>query len=378
MNGKMNILYGMAQAFVEKYNSEYGTNLQIQHTSDDGFRLPYIKNEQLYIDKSIFTCLTLYFFGNPYISHYYRLLKGMADYRCPDKALQLLELIKQEYQKSAKDIKHLISCNPEWIPTQVMVITIHELAHHLFTRDPNLCASLKADVKQYLIEKPFIISDSLPDVDFGVLGISLEELNGSILEFYDAMIEDDLEDESFMEELAADTVVFKHLSSALENCGVEMAISVMCASLVCFVFFIEYANRIEHIFFTPITPDKKERFKINLARQIQSSINCRLRAIYQDYHINEFWKTLAISKDAKQLYSILCGTPLSKFNGSLDADFMESLQVFQNSLNEGCQIEFDREKLSMIRHEIIDFENEIIDYLISEISKRNGIPLSFI
>lgn len=61
-----------------------------------------------------------------------------------------------------------------------------------------------------------------------------------------------------------------------------MALSGSC------VFFLEYANRINKLFFTPINEDKKERVKHNLIATIVDSVNSRIRAIYQDFHINNF------------------------------------------------------------------------------------------
>ena len=45
----MNRLYSMAQAFVEKYNAEYNCTLCLQRFSENGFSLPYINSENIYV-----------------------------------------------------------------------------------------------------------------------------------------------------------------------------------------------------------------------------------------------------------------------------------------------------------------------------------------
>ena len=61
----MNKLYSLAQILVDKYNVENDCNLKIQRHSENGFSLPYIHSDKIYIDKSVHVWLALYFFGNP-------------------------------------------------------------------------------------------------------------------------------------------------------------------------------------------------------------------------------------------------------------------------------------------------------------------------
>ena len=138
------------------------------------------------------------------------------------------------------------------------------------------------------------------------------------------------------------------------------------------VFFLEYANRINKLFFTPINENKKERVKQNLIVTIVDSVNSRIRAIYQDFHINNFFAAENIDDDSRMLYSTLAGVPLSNFNESLDVEFIKSLQPFQDLLCEGCQIEFDENKLSFIRQEVNAFENAIIYSILNELDKKSA------
>lgn len=369
----MNRLYSLAQTFVDKYNAEYNCNLGIQRHSESGFSLPYIYSDTIYIDKSVHVWLSLYSFGNPNLFIYYRLMKGMLDFNNVEGASKLLELIKAEYHSASKRFHHLLSQNPEWITALVMTITLHELAHHRFKKDRNSYQLLANEAKEFLQNRPFKVDKNyVPNADFKAIGINLEEIRGFAEEAYDAIIEDDLEDESFLEELAADSFVFNHFSQSLSGCRVNQAIaSTMALSGVC-VFFLEYANRINKLFFTPINENKKERVKQNLIATIVDSVNSRIRAIYQDFHINNFFAAENIDDDSRMLYSTLAGVPLSNFNESLDVEFIKSLQPFQDLLCEGCQIEFDENKLNFILKEVNAFENAIIYSILNELDKKTA------
>ena len=357
----MNKLYSMAQAFVDKYNTEYNCNLRLLSFSENGFSLPYINAESIYIDKSIHIWLAFYYFGTPNLFLYYRLLKGMLDYNNADVASTLLGLIKAEYESSSNRFHYLLSQDPKWIPAQVMVMTLHELAHHRFRNDRSLYQLFVNDVIQFLQNSPFKLSkDYVPNVNFKAIGINYEEMRDFAEEAYDVIIEDDLENESFLEELAADNFVFNHFSQSLSGCGVNQAIASSMALAGSCVFFLEYANRINKLFITPINENKSERVKQNLFAAIVDSVNSRIRAIYQDYHINDFFIAKNLDDDSKMLYSTLVGTPLFDFNESLDVEFMKSLQPFQDILNNGCLIDFDENKLRKIRQEVETFENIII------------------
>lgn len=148
-----------------------------------------------------------------------------------------------------------------------------------------------------------------------------------------------------------------------------MALSGSC------VFFLEYANRINKLFFTPINKDKKERVKHNLIATIVDSVNSRIRAIYQDFHINNFFASENIDDDSRMLYSTLVGVPITDFNESLDVEFMKSLQPFQDILNEGGQIEFDENKLKLVRQEVDTFENTIIRSILNELDKKSTFTI---
>lgn len=368
----MNRLYSMAQTFVDKYNTEYKYSLQIQKFSDNGFSLPYISSENIYIDKSTHIWLAFYYFGNPNLFLYYRLLKGMLDFNNAGGALTLLNLIKEEYRSASDRFHYMLSQNPEWISAQVMIITLHELAHHRFKKDRQLYQLLIKDAKDFLKSRPFNISkDYMPNADFKAAGINIEEIREFTEEIYDAIIEDDLEDEAFLEELAADSFVFNHFSQSLSGCGVNQAIASSMALTGSCIFFLEYANRTNKLFFTPINENKKERVRQNLLATIVDSVNSRIRAIYQDSHINDFFITENLDDDSKMLYSTLVGTPLSDFNESLDVEFMKSLQPFQDILNDGCLIDFDENKLKYIRQEVETFENIIIRSILHEIDRKS-------
>lgn len=368
----MNRLYSMAQAFVDKYNAEYNCNLRLRRFSENGFSLPYINTENIYIDKSLHIWLAFYYFGTPNLFFYYRLLKGMLDFNNADGASTLLGLIKAEYKSSSDRFHNLLSQNPEWIPAQVMAMTLHELAHHRFRKDRGSYQLFADDVKQFLQNRPFDISkDYVPNVDFKAIGINLGEIRGLAEEAYDVIFEDDLENEGFLEELAADSFVFNHFSQSLSGCGVNQVIASSMALTGSCIFFLEYANRTNKLFFTPINENKKERVKQNLFATIVDSVNSRIRAIYQDYHINNFFAAENIDDDSRMLYSTLVGVPLSNFNESLDVEFMKSLQPFQDILSEGCQIEFDENKLKFIRQEVETFENIIIHSILHEIDRKS-------
>lgn len=368
----MNRLYSMAQAFVDKYNAEYKCGLQIQKFSDNGFSLPYINSENIYIDKSTHIWLAFYYFGNPNLFLYYRLLKGMLDFNNADGALTLLNLVKAEYRSASDRFHYMLSQNPEWIPAQVMIITLHELAHHRFEKDRQLYLSFVNDAKDFLQSRPFNISkDYMPNADFKTAGIDIEEKRELSEEIYDAIIEDDLEDETFLEELAADSFVFNHFSQSLSGCGINQAIASSMALSGSCVFFLEYANRTNKLFITPINENKKERIRNNFIATIVDSVNSRIRAIYQDFHINNFFVVENIDDDSKMLYSTLVGVPLFDFNESLDVEFMKSLQPFQDILNDGCQIDFDKNKLKFIRQETEIFENSIICSILHELDKKS-------
>ncbi|WP_417177107.1 hypothetical protein [Bacteroides sp.] len=368
----MNRLYSMAQAFVDKYNAEYNCTLRLQRFSENGFSLPYIKSENIYVDKSTHIWLAFYYFGNPNLFLYYRLLKGMLDFNNADGALTLLNLIKAEYRSASDRFHYMLSQNPEWIPAQVMIITLHELAHHMFRKDRNSYQLFLNDAKDFLQNRPFNISkDYVPNVDFKAAGINFEEMREFSEEIYDAIIEDDVEDETFLEELAADSFVFNHLSQSLSGCGAnQVIVSSMALSGSC-VFFLEYTNRTNKLFFTSINEDKKERVRHNFIMTIIDSVNSRIRAIYQDFHINNFFAAENIDDDSRMLYSTLVGVPLSNFNESLDVEFMKSLQPFQDILSEGGQIEFDENKLKFIRQEVDTFENAIICSILNELDKKS-------
>lgn len=372
----MNRLYSMAQAFVEKYNAEYNCTLCLQRFSENGFSLPYINSENIYVDKSTHIWLAFYYFGNPNLFLYYRLLKGMLDFNNADGALTLLNLIKTEYRSASDRFHHMLSQNPEWIPAQVMIITLHELAHHLFRKDRSSYQLFLNDAKDFLQNRPFNISkDYVPNADFKAVGINFEEMREFSEEIYDAIIEDDVEDEAFLEELAADSFAFNHLSQSLSDCEANQIIaSAMALSGSC-VFFLEYANRTNKLFFTPINENKKERIRHNFITTIVDSVNCRIRAIYQDFHINNFFVTKNIDDDSKMLYSILVGVPLSNFNESLDVEFMKSLEPFQDILNDGCLIDFDENKLRFIRQEVKSFENTIIRSILHELDKKSTFSI---
>lgn len=368
----MNRLYSMAQTVVDKCNAEYDCNLGMQRYSESGFSLPYIHSDTIYIDKSVHVWLAFYYFGNPNLFLYYRLLKGMLDFNNADGALALLNLIKAEYRSASDRFHYMLSQNPEWIPAQVMIITLHELAHHRFKKDRQLYRLFVNDAKDFLQSRSFNISkDYMPNADFKAAGINIEETREFTEEIYDAVIEDDLEDEAFLEELAADSFVFNHFSQSLSGCGVNQAIaSSMALSGGC-VFFLEYANRTNKLFITPINENKKERVRHNFITTIVDSVNSRIRAIYQDFHINKFFAAENIDDDSKMLYSTLVGVPLSNFNESLDVEFMKSLQPFQDILNDGCQIDFDENKLKFIRQEAETFEDTIIRSILHELDKKS-------
>lgn len=372
----MNRLYSMAQAFVDKYNAEYNCCLQIQPFSDNGFNLPYINSDNIHIDQSNFIWIALYHFGDPILFAYYRLLKGMLDVNDVDGTSKLLNLIKAKYHSSSGRFRYQLSQNPEWIPAHVMVITLHELAHHRFKKDKHLYQSLTNDAKDFLQSRPFNISkEYVPNVDFKAVGIDFEKIRENAEEIYDVIIEDDLEDESFLEELAADSFVFNHFSQSLSGCGVNQMIASSMALTGGCVFFLEYANRTNKLFFTPINENKEERVRNNLIASIKDAVNSRIRALYQDFHIDKFFTEENLDNDSRMLYSTLVGIPLSDFNESLDVEFMKSLQPYQDILNDGCQIDFDENELSFIRQEIETFENTIIHLLLDELDKRSSFPI---
>lgn len=296
----------------------------------------------------------------------------MLDFNNADSASTLLGLIKAEYESSSGRYHYLLSQNPEWIPAQVMAMTLHELAHHRFRNDRSSYQLFVNEVKQFLQNRPFNISkDYVPNADFKAMGINLDEIRGFAEESYDAIIEDDLENEDFLEELAADSFVFNHFSQSLSGCGVNHAIASLMALTGSCLFFLEYANRTNKLFFTPINENKKERVRQNLLATIVDSVNSRIRAIYQDSHINDFFITENLDDDSKMLYGTLVGTPLSDFNESLDVEFMKSLQPFQDILNDGCLIDFDENKLKNIRQEVETFENIIIRSILHEIDRKS-------
>lgn len=372
----MNRLYSMAQAFVDKYNAEYKCSLQIIRYSDNGFSLPYISNDNIHIDKSNFIWLAFYFFGNPKLFIYYRLLKGMLEFNNVNETATLLSLIRVEYDAAHKRFHNLLSQNPDWIPAQAMTITLHELAHHRFGKDREIYHLFVNNTKEFLCNRPFELSkDYVPNVDFKAVGLDLEELRQFATEVYDAIIEDDLEDDSFLEELAADSFVFNHFSQSISGCGINQAIaSVMALSGGC-VFYLEYANRINILFINPINGNKKERNRNNLASTIHTSANSRIRAIYQDYQINKFFVSEGLDEESRKLYSTLVGIPLFDFNESLDVEFMKSIQPFQDILNEGCQIDFDNKKLKSINYEVECFEKNIISTILQELTKKSTFPI---
>lgn len=373
----MNHLYSMAQAFVEKYNVEYNCHLQIQPFSDNGFNLPYINSNNIYIDKSNFIWLAFYHFGTPNLFLYYRLLKGMLDMNNAAGASKLLSLIKVEYRSSYDRFHYLLSQNPEWIPAHIMVITLHELAHHRFKEDRDSYQALVNDAKGFLQSRPFNISkDYMPNADFNAAGISFEKIRENAEEIYDAMIEDDLEDDGFLEELAADSFVFNHFSQSLSGCGINQVIASSMALTGGCVFFLEYANRTNKLFFNAVNENKEERVRNNLIVSIEDAVNSRIRALYQDFHINKFFTEENLDKESRMLYSTLVGVPLSDFNESLDVEFMKSLQPFQDILNEGCQIDFDENKLRFIRQEVETFEETIIHLILDELDKKSSFPLA--
>ena len=373
----MNRLYSMAQAFVDKYNAEYTCNLRLRRFSENGFSLPYINTENIYIDKSLHIWLAFYYFGTSNLFLYYRLLKGMLDFNNADGASTILGLIKAEYESSSDRFHYLLSQNPEWIPAQVMAMTLHELAHHRFRNDRSSYQLFVNDVKQFLQNRPFNISkDYVPNADFKAIGINFDEIRGLAEEAYDAIIEDDLENEGFLEELAADSFVFNHFSQSLSGCGVNQAIASSMALTGSCIFFLEYANRTNKLFFTPINENKKERVRQNLLATIVDSVNSRIRAIYQDFHINQFFTEENLDKDSRMLYSTLVGVPLSDFNESLDVEFMKSLQPFQDILNDGCLIDFDENKLKYIRQEVETFEETIIHSILDELEKKSSFSIS--
>lgn len=373
----MNRLYSMAQAFINKYNAEFSCHLRIRPFSDNGFNLPYINSNDIYIDKSNFILLAFYHFATPNLFLYYRLLKGLLDMNNAVGASKLLNLIKVEYHSSYDRFRYLLSQNPEWIPAHIMVITLHELAHHRFKEDKALYQALVNDAKEFLQSRSFNISkDYVPNADFSAVGISFEEIRENAEEIYDAMIEDDLEDEGFLEELAADSFVFNHFSQSLSGCGVNQAIASSMALTGGCVFFLEYANRINKLFFTPINENWEARIRNNLITSIEDAVNSRIRAIYQDFHINKFFTEENIDKESRMSYSTLVGVPLSDFNESLDVEFMKSLQPFQDILNEGCQINFDTNKLRLIRQEVDTFEETIIHSILDELDKKSSFSIS--
>lgn len=373
----MNRLYSMAQAFVDKYNAEYNCSLRIQPFSDKGFNLPYINLNNIYIDQSNFIWLALYHFGTPTLFLYYRLLKGMLDMNNAAGASKLLNLIKAEYHSSYDRFCFLLSQNPEWIPAHVMVITLHELAHHRFREDRDSYQALVNDAKAFLQSRPFNISkDYVPNVDFNAAGINFEEIRENAEEIYDAMIENDLEDDAFLEELAADCFVFNHFSQSLSGCGINQVIASSMALTGGCVFFLEYANRTNKLFFNAVNENKEVRVRNNLIASIEDAVNSRIRAIYQDFHINQFFSEENLDYDLRMLYSTLVGVPLSDFNESMDVEFMKSLQPFQDILNEGCQIDFDENKLRFIRQEVETFEETIIHLILDELDKKSSFPIS--
>lgn len=69
------------------------------------------------------------------------------------------------------------------------------------------------------------------------------------------------------------------------------------------------------------------------------------------------------------------GVPLYDFNESLDVEFMKSLQPFQDILNEGGQIEFDENKLKLVRQEVDTFENTIIRSILNELDKKSTFTI---
>lgn len=52
---------------------------------------------------------------------------------------------------------------------------------------------------------------------------------------------------------------------------------------------------------------------------------------------------------------------------------MKSLQPFQDILNEGGQIEFDENKLKLVRQEVDTFENTIIRSILNELDKNQHL-----
>lgn len=54
---------------------------------------------------------------------------------------------------------------------------------------------------------------------------------------------------------------------------------------------------------------------------------------------------------------------------------MKSLQPFQDILNEGGQIEFDENKLKLVRQEVDTFENTIIRSILNELDKKSTFTI---
>ena len=55
---------------------------------------------------------------------------------------------------------------------------------------------------------------------------------------------------------------------------------------------------------------------------------------------------------------------------------MKFLQPFQDVLNEGCQINFDTNRLRLIRQEVETFEETIIHSILDELDKKSSFSIS--
>lgn len=370
----MNRLFYMAQAFVDKYNSEHNENIRIIPLPENGFNVPYINMDNIHIDRGNVILNAFYHFGTPSLFIYYRLLRGLVDNNSPDDALMVLDLLKQEFRSYKSRFDHLLSKNPEWIPAQIMVIIVHEIAHHVFKRDVEIYDALIREAKTFLKDRPFNMAwDYKPKLSGSYSTINFKDIQEVAPELFDIVIEDDMQNMQFLEELAADKFVFNHFSNALAGCGINQAIACTSALIGSCSFFLEYINRVNKLFFPVIVENKQERIKLNMVETITESINSRIRAIYQDYYINNYFEEESIDKESRELYSTLVGVPLIDFNESLDTDLMKSLQPFQDILNEGCQIEFDMNKMNMVLREIEDFEKNILKLILNELDKKTLI-----
>lgn len=336
----------IVKLLIDKYNQELKDTLSLQSMQEE-LHFPYIdtENKEVYVNNRTAIYIILYFFGSPELFNLYRLIYALYECQQYDKGLEVYEMFQEKYSQQEDSIMNLIDIDSQWVISQFMFIMYHELAHYSF-------ASNEVYKEQY-----YMNCENNYKKHAGIIRIFNKRLS-----------------EKLKEEISADAFAFNQFEPFIEMYKSDpMYIAVTCASAMGCVYFLEYTNRVNQLFYPNVNRDFFDRTK----DFTQNVFNAQLRIKMIDVLIRDVFEQYSLSEDAKKIYRGLILPRVKQYNEGLNTDLYKYIQPYHRILSKGGSLDDSDQILgNSLREKLDSIENELIEILNTALKKHDS-PYKF-